>query len=173
MTDPSITDQSQTLVPLLKRAGAVIESEIRGASMGDTLVSGTRIRIRCGTGADYVNGTVIAFLGRNGLVGHRIVGTGRDRRGREFLLTRGDGTPIPDPPIDAERVLGEVIEWQDGEAWRPIRGAPPGTLLGRSVAAVTLMLIRGLLAVDAHLAARTAALLTKLSRRLPPRGLSS
>ncbi|MDZ4673538.1 MAG: hypothetical protein SGI84_03725 [Gemmatimonadota bacterium] len=168
MTEPSITDQSQTLAPLLKRAGAVIESEIRGRSMGGTLVSGTRIRIRCDTGADYRTGTVIAFLGGNGLVGHRIVGAGCDRRGRRHLLTRGDGSLVPDPPTEPERVLGEVIEWQDGESWRPLPPAPMRSLPGRTTAAAMLWLVRLLLSIDPRLAVRTAILLARVGRRLSP-----
>ena len=172
LTDPPTTDPGLALAPLLKRAGSVIESEIRGRSMGDTIVSGTRIRIRCGTAVDYPEGTVIAFLGGNGLVGHRVVGVGRDRLGGTYLLTRGDGSIVCDPPVEPERVLGEVIERQDGETWKPIPAAPPGTVLGRSIAAVSLLLVRTALAVDARLAARTAVLLTvvgrHLARRPPP-----
>jgi len=137
--------------------------------MGGTLVPGTWIRIRCGTGVDFAEGTVIAFLGGNGLVGHRIVGAGRDRRGGEFLLTRGDGTPIPDPPIDAERVLGEVIEWQDGDSWRPIPAAPAVTIIENISAAAILLLVRSALVIDVRFAARIAVLLSAIGHRLSPR----
>ncbi len=168
MTEPSITEQSQLLAPLLKRAGSIIESEIRGPSMGRTLEPGTRIRIRCGDGLGPPAGTVIAFLGGNGLVGHRIVGAGRDRRGRRHLLTRGDGSRITDPPIEPERVLGEVIEWLDGDTWRPLLPAPLQSLPGRMIAAAMLWLVRLLLAIDARLATRTAILLARVGRRLSP-----
>lgn len=169
MIDPPTTDQGLALAPFLKRAGSVIESQIRGRSMGGTLVSGTRIRIRCGTSLDYPEGAVIAFLGGRGLVGHRVVGRGRDRQGGALLLTRGDGSLICDPPVEPDRILGEVIEWQDGESWRPLPAAPPNTLLGRGTAAGTLLLIRVALAVDPRLAARTAVLLAALAQRLARR----
>lgn len=168
MPDPPTTDQGLALAPLLKRAGSIIESEIRGPSMGQTLKPGTRIRIRCGDGLDLSAGTVIAFLGGNGLVGHRIVGARRDRGGREFLLTRGDGSRIPDPPIEPERVLGEVIEWRDGESWRPLPPAPVQRLPGRTIAAAMLWLVRLLLSIDARLAVRSAILLARVGRRLSP-----
>ena len=168
MPDLPTTDQGLVLAPLLKRAGSIIESEIRGSSMGETLKPGTRIRIRCATGSDYPAGAVIAFLGGNGLVGHRIVGAGRDRRGRRLLLTRGDGSRIPDPPIEPDRVLGEVIAWQDGESWRPLPLAPGRSLPGRMIAAAMLWLVRLLLAIDARLAVRTAVLLARVGRRLSP-----
>lgn len=169
MTESPTTDQELALAPLLKRAGAVIESEIRGRSMGDTLAPGTRIRIRCGTGLDYPEGTVIAFVGGRGLVGHRVVGRGRDRRGEMLLLARGDASLVCDPPVEPKRILGEVIEWQDGEAWRPLPPAPPNGFPGRSIASGTLLLVRLALAVDARLATRTAALLAALGQRLSRR----
>lgn len=172
MPDPPTTDQGLALAPLLKRAGSIIESEIRGSSMGQTLKPGTRIRIRCGDGLDPPAGTVIAFLGGNGLVGHRVVGAGRDGGGRRLLLTRGDGSRIPDPPIESERVLGEVIEWQDGESWRPLPMAPPRSRFGRGTAAAMLLLVRLALVLDVRLAARTAILLARVGRRLSPPTLS-
>lgn len=172
MSDPPTTDQALDLAPLLRRAGSVIESEIRGRSMGSTLVPGTRIRIRCGTGTDYPDGTVVAFIGGRGLVGHRVVSRGRSRRGLAFLLTRGDGSLVCDPPVEPERLLGEIIEWQDGDTWRAVPSAPQVSVAGRGIAAANLLLVRLLLAVDAGLAARAAVLLAalgpRLSRRPPP-----
>lgn len=168
MSDPLTSDQALELAPLLRRAGTVFESEIRGRSMGSTLPPGTRIRIRCGTGAGYPEGAVIAFVGGRGLVGHRMVGRGRDRRGGVLLLTRGDGTLICDPPIEPDRILGEVIEWRDGDSWRPLPAAPAASLLERGTAAATLLLIRATLALDLRLAARTAVILAAVARRLAP-----
>lgn len=172
MTDPPTADQGLALAPLLKRAGSVIESEIRGRSMAGTLVAGTRIRIRCGTGTEYPDGAVIAFIGGRGLVGHRVVGRGRSRQGQAHLLTRGDGSLVCDPPVEPERVLGEIIEWQDGDTWRAVPAAPGVSFVGRGGAAANLLLVRLLLAVDAGLAARAAVLLAglghRLSRRPPP-----
>ncbi len=170
MSDPPTTDQALELAPLLKRAGSVIESEIRGWSMGGTLAPGTRIRIRCGTAASYPAGIVIAFVGGRGLVGHRVVGYGRPREGGALLLTRGDGTLVCDPPIEPERVLGEVIEWRDGEMWRPLPAAPPRGLLRRGAAAGMLQLVRSALAMDPRLAARIAVLFAAVARRLAPAG---
>ena len=168
MSDPPTTDQALELAPLLKRAGSVIESEIRGWSMGGTLAPGTRIRIRCGTAASYPAGTVIAFVGGRGLVGHRVVGHGHPSAGGALLLTRGDGTLVCDPPIEPERILGEVIEWREGETWRPLPAAPPRGLLGRGAAAGALLLVRAALALDPRLAARVAVLLAAVARRLAP-----
>ncbi len=157
-----LPDAAHSLAPLLQRAGAVIDSEIRGRSMGKTLPPGTKIRIRCATGADYAPGTVIAFLGGNGLVGHRVVG----RAGAQYLLTRGDGTVICDPPVEASRVLGEIIEWQDGEAWRAVPAAPTRGALSGLVATAVQWFIGGLHRVQPRLAAGSAAVLMKVGRRL-------
>ena len=168
MSDPPTSDQALELAPLLKRAGTIIESEIRGWSMGGTVAPGTRIRIRCGTATSYPAGTVIAFVGGRGLVGHRVVGYGRHRASGARLFTRGDGTLVCDPPIEPERVLGDVIEWRDGETWRPLPAAPPRGLLARGAAAGTLFMVRAAPAVDARLAARIAVLLAAVARRLAP-----
>ena len=160
------TDLGTALAPLLRRAGSVIESEIRGRSMGSTLPPGTRIRIRCLAEAGYRTGSVVAFVAGRGLVGHRVVGRGSDRRGRTVLLTRGDGTPVCDPPVEPDLVLGEVTDWHDGRAWRPIPDPPPITALRRLAAAGLLLLVRLTLAVDPRLAGRLAAGLALVAQRL-------
>lgn len=158
--------RAEALAPLLQRAGAVIESEIRGRSMGGTLPPGTRIRIRCDAARDYPEGTVLAFQGGRGLVGHRLVGRALDRRGLTLLLTRGDGTVIPDPPIEPARVLGEVVAWQQGEAWLPPRPAPSRSGPARAAASAAMWLVRIALAIHPGLAARVAVLLDATARRL-------
>src|SRR5690606_21872017 len=136
--------------------------------MGGTLAPGTRIRFRCGTAASYRVDSVIAFVGGRGLVGHRVVGHGGRGEGGALLLTRGDGTLVCDPPIEPDRVLGEVIEWRDGETWRPVPTAPPRGVLARGAAAGTLLLVRTALALHPRLAARIAVLLAAVARRLSP-----
>ena len=101
---------------LLGQQGRVIESRVQGASMGRTLPAGTAIRVRCTPGAECRTGDIIAFLAGTTPVVHRVVGRGS--RGR-YLLTRGDGTWMCDPPVVEDLVVGVVAEWHDGAAWRP------------------------------------------------------
>lgn len=159
-------DQGKALAPLLKRAGSVIESQIRGRSMGMTLPPGTTIRIRCGMGTDYPEGAVIAFIAARGVVGHRVVGRATDRQGRPMLLTRGDGMVPCDPPVPPDRVLGEVEAWRHGETWRPLPGPPfagPGRRLGMALA---LHIVRAALQLSPALAASVAETLVAIARRL-------
>ena len=107
---------------LLGQQGRVIESRVHGASMGRTLPAGTAIRVRCAAGATCRVGDVVAFLAGTVPVVHRVVGRGA-RRPR-YLITRGDGTWLCDPPVAEELVVGIVAEWQDGATWRPAAELP-------------------------------------------------
>lgn len=154
---------------ILKHATGVIESEIRGPSMGMTLPPGTRIRIQCGASATRARGAVVAFVGYRGLVGHRVVGHMRDGQGKTLLLTRGDGLLACDPPLDPERVLGEVTEWTDGNAWLPLP-APPRSATGRRVAqSMVLQLVKAAaILVTPAFAARVSEWLLAASRTGSP-----
>lgn len=137
--------------------------------MGATLPPGTRILIRCRSDGAYPDGCVVAFVASRGLVGHRVVGRGSPRGQRSMLLTRGDGTVVCDPPLERDRVLGEVTEWHDGEAWRPVR-PPPAWPAGRRFTAVgILLLVRTTLALNRALAARLARAMALVAQRLAPR----
>ncbi len=168
MSEPLPIDGGLGLLPLLQRAGRDIESTIQGRSMGNTLPPGTRILIRCRESGAYVNGSVVAFVATRGLVGHRVVGRRADSTGTVTLLTRGDGTLVCDPPLEPSRVLGEVTEWHDGEAWRPVPPAPARSTPARLGAAGLLLLVRAALAIDQEMAARLARLLTFVAQRLRP-----
>jgi hypothetical protein len=162
-------DGGLALVPLLQRAGRDIESTIQGRSMGATLPPGTRILIQCRTDGAYPDGCVVAFVASRGLVGHRVAGRGSDRGGRSVLLTRGDGTVVCDPPLEPDRVLGEVTKWHDGHAWRPVPPAPASTAGRRLCAAGLMLLIRATLVLDRGLAADLAEAMALAAQRLVPR----
>jgi hypothetical protein len=168
MTGPLPAEGGLALVPLLQRAGRDIESEIQGRSMGITLPPGTRILIQCREDGAYPDGCVVAFVAGRGLVGHRVVGRRSDRGRQPMLLTRGDGTIVPDPPVEADRVLGEVTERHDGKRWRPVPPAPIRSTVPRVGAAGLLLLVRAALVVDRDLAIRLARLLTFVAQRLRP-----
>jgi hypothetical protein len=161
---------------LLQRHGGEIESTVRGRSMGSTLPAGTRIRIGRQRPAGYPEGVVVAFLAGGTLVGHRVVGHCRDRRGRHALLTRGDGTIYCDPPIDPALVVGEVIAWESRSAWHAVPPAPGRGHAGVLVAAAVLGCVRALASMNRPLASRLVeaplsavrsarALLSRLSAR--------
>jgi hypothetical protein len=164
MTHPP-ADRGLTLAPLLRRAGSVIESELRGSSMGGTLSDGTRIRIRCGNEESYPAGAVIAYVIPGGLIGHRIVAVTSRHGGQPLYFTRGDATIVCDGPVQAGMVLGEVTEWFGGGTWRPLpRALAMG--LGRSLsAAVILAAIRITSGISAVAAGRISGALLRIAHR--------
>jgi len=168
VSGPLPIDSGLGLVPLLQRVGRDIESEIQGRSMGISLPPGTRILIRCREDGAYPDGCVVAFIAGRGLVGHRVVGRRSDRGGQPLLLTRGDGTIVPDPPVEANRVLGEVTEWHNGKEWRPVPPAPTQSTAPRLGAAGLLALVRMTLALDLNMAGRLARIMASVARRRAP-----
>jgi hypothetical protein len=106
---------------LLGQHGRVIESRVQGASMGRTLPAGTAIRVRCTPGAECRTGDIVAFLADTTPIVHRVVGRGAQGR---YLLTRGDGTWMCDPPVAEDLIVGVVAEWNDGAIWRSASELP-------------------------------------------------
>ena len=134
-------EEIRSLAHLLKRSGASIESEIRGSSMGRTLPNGTRVRIRCGEGLPFETGQIIAFLGDDRLIAHRMCGRGRTPGAREFLLTRGDATNLCDAPVPVATVLGIVTTRLGSEGWGDVPAPPPSTTPGRVMQALANTLL--------------------------------
>jgi len=171
MTEPP-PDRGLTLAPLLRRAGAVIESEIRGSSMGRTLPDATRIRISCHAEESYRPGMVMAFIIPGGLVGHRVVAVTKGRGGQTVFFTRGDGTVVSDGPVEAERVLGEVTEWFDGGSWCPVPAAPAMSPGRKFTAGLLLLLIQVSARVSVAASAGISRLLLRAAHRRRPRAPS-
>ena len=164
--ESSPPDWRLAVAPLLQRAGRVIESEITGTSMGSTLPPGTRIRIHCEDPGSAKPGAVVAVMTDRGLIGHRLIWRGVDRKGRSIALTRGDGLTVCDPPAVTDRFLGEITEWYSAAAWRPVPGAPPTSWLRRCAAMSMLLAVRCGLAIDVSVATRLTGLFEALDRRL-------
>ena len=141
----------QAVATLLKRSLSILESQVRGHSMGTTLLNGTHIRIRCGSIAARRPGAVITFLTEAGLVTHRVVAC---RRGH--VLTRGDATGACDPPVPFDRILGTVEAWRTGAEWLPVPGPPRRSLAGRLGSALSLCSVLAALVIHPRLAKRVA-----------------
>jgi len=109
--------------------------------MGDSLPPGTRIRIACREQPQYARGAIVTFLWGATPVTHRVVGSGRQRRTREYLLTRGDRSALCDPPVAVTHVLGVVTECLQHGQWLPPGQGPAQTwqrAFGRAFGEVTL-----------------------------------
>lgn len=124
---------ADAVVEVLQRAGTTLEADVRGQSMTGTLNGGARIRIVFTAGSQVERGDVVAFRAAAGVTVHRVVSTGVGRAAG-FLLTRGDGALLTDPPVALRQVLGVVREWRDAGEWRPV--ARPRIAGWRRLAAV-------------------------------------
>ena len=144
----------------------LVECELRGASMAGAIPRGSRIRIAF-TGAPCGRGDVVAFMTDGHLVVHRIVYR-RPRRRRNtpaLLITRGDAMMLPDAPIDADAVVGRVVEMRMRDGWQQV-GAPPRTpRRERLLACVALATIACLAHVRVPLARRVANWLQAMDHR--------
>jgi hypothetical protein len=141
----------KTVATLLKRSESILESQVRGHSMGPTLPDGVHVRIQCGTRRVRQPGAVVTFLTEPGLVTHRVVACRGDH-----VLTRGDATGACDPPVPLDCVLGTVDAWRLGNNWLPVPGPPRRSLAGRFGSALSLFAVLAALAVHPRLAKRVA-----------------
>ena len=109
----------------LFRSGAIgeITSEVAGMSMGSTIPHGAQIRIAPGA-PPYLRGTVIAFVAGGRTVVHRVRRERRWGRGRDFVITQGDGMILPDMPVERAAVLGPVTAVRRNGIWSPVEAAP-------------------------------------------------
>lgn len=150
---------------LLRHTHKEIESTVSGVSMGATIPDGSTIRISCDHPEEMSVGQVIAFLDSGGLVAHRIIARGCGRRGRRFLVTRGDGTSLCDAPVQNADVVGTVTEYKNSNGWCQIPA--PQRFLGvrGAVASGLVNAVRFALAVDVRLATAITGL-ARLARRL-------
>ncbi len=153
-------EQLLALGTLLTRSGKIIESEVRGSSMGSAIPTGSRIRICPLAGSEYSVGQVVAFVAGNKLFAHRIVHC--SSRG---VLTRGDAGILCDPPIPRESIVGAVTEcFQDGE-WRALKGRQPLALEKQRKADLAALLPRICMAINFSTARRVSRALLWLARR--------
>ena len=137
------------------------ESTLTGMSMGGALAAGSRIRVALVHRAGYEAGEVVAYLAGEQVIVHRVVHRGRGGAARGHLVTRGDATLVPDPPVAHGQVLGPVTGvWRAG-GWAPL-GSPRRRLLRARLARALLSAAAiGALYVSPR---ATAAVLTALHR---------
>jgi hypothetical protein len=108
----------------LRGPGRWIESTVSGWSMGSSLPPGSRIRIALAPHGHHEAGKVIAYLSDDQVIVHRVFHSGRFGAARGRLITCGDTTVVPDPPVEVARVLGPVTGvWRAGQ-WAPLPDPP-------------------------------------------------
>ena len=155
----STSDQLLAFGVLLGRSGKVIETEISGTSMGSTLPSGCRIRIRpLPTGA-YRSGQVVAFVANSRIFAHRIV-----HRTRQDVLTRGDSHSWCDLPMPVNAILGVVSERLVNGEWHLFGETAPSECERRKRSRIIETLLLVCLQIDIRLARRAWRSLMWLAR---------
>lgn len=117
-------DRILAVAERFQKEGRVIQSRVKGPSMGSCLPDGAPILIGLRQCEAYPPGSIVAFVGAQKVTVHRVVFCGRRGRARGILVTRGDASRLPDPPIEIGCVLGEVIAVQSEGGWvAPVAGA--------------------------------------------------
>lgn len=108
---------------LLQRSGKQVEAVVNGDSMHPTLPAGARVLIDC-TPTELLPGDIVCFVAGEKLICHRLLYGGRFRRAKEYVITRGDGTWLCDPPAARNTVLGVVIKQLSADAEQTVATAP-------------------------------------------------
>jgi hypothetical protein len=144
---------------LLARSGKVIESNICGTSMGATLPSGSRIRIRPLLAGEYDVGQVVAFVSGGAIFAHRIV-----YRTQQGVLTRGDTHSLCDFPVPLDAILGAVTEWFIEGKWQGFGDAPTCICERSRSAWAAETLLRTCMRIDIGVARRVSRAFMRLVR---------
>jgi hypothetical protein len=149
-----VTGRVPAIAAVLRAHGREIESRVEGTSMGATLPESSQVRIRCGEPDADSRDAIVAFLAGSRLVSHRVVHQGRRGRASQYLITRGDGRLLPDPPVRRGDVLGTVTGVWIGDGWVPPGGRPAQPPLRRLAVGLLGLLAKGAVEVDVALAER-------------------
>jgi hypothetical protein len=141
----------------LRAPGRSFESTVTGTSMGPGLGPGSRIRVALVHRARYEAGEVVAYVSGGQVVVHRVAHRGRAAAARGYLITRGDATLVPDPPVDHGRILGPVTGVWRAAGWMSPSGPPRRSLRAKVACALSLAAAMGALYVSPRATARAVA----------------
>jgi hypothetical protein len=83
-----------------------------GSSMMPTLPPDVEVSFACGFGVEV--GDIAVLLHRGQVLVHRVVARCEPLR---LILTRGDGTWVPDPPTAEDQVVGRLLQMRRGSEW--------------------------------------------------------
>jgi len=149
---------------IIKQRGDIIELTVFGSSMSPTLERGGRIRVRCIDRPDYHRGQVVTFRIGNRLVTHRIVHHGHVGSARNWLLARGDGRMLIDPPIASSEVIGVATHSLCRDQWCDIGPAPKQALHRRIIATMIAWVVALAMELHPSLGKATRAAVGRLGR---------
>jgi hypothetical protein len=110
-----------------KKQGRTLTAQFGGTSMLPTLPAGAELTFLCGEAVAV--GDIAVLVHRDRILVHRVVARSDTER---WVLTRGDGTWVPDPPTALDQVVGRVVAVRRGPEWVDPPPAPP--MRGRALA---------------------------------------
>lgn len=110
-----------------RRAGGRLRLVVRGRSMAPLLRPGDLIELLPVSLASLRPGAILVVAPPEGPLTHRLV-----RAEGERLWLWGDAAPVPDPPVEARALLGQVVARERAGRRLELRGAP-WALLGRAM----------------------------------------
>lgn len=155
------------IAALLRSRGCEVECRVQGDSMAPTLPDSALVRIRFATDASIAVGQIAAFVAGRHVIAHRVLHRGRrTSAAREHLLTGGDATVLPDPPVRVAAVLGPVIALLEADTWSSPAGPPPIRSWRRAVRGVLVAVVAGTMLLNVRLAAALTIALIRTRRRL-------
>jgi hypothetical protein len=106
-------------------AGEVLRStgklrlQVTGWSMLPTVMPGETLEVESFGDGEVSLGDIVLFRREGRLFAHRVVTVASDS-GSDQIITRGDGMPNADPPLDSSDVLGKVCRiLRDGKSRKP------------------------------------------------------
>ena len=100
------------LAKMLRGTDREFDAVVRGTSMGETIPTSARVRIRCQPHERIQIGSVVSFIGGQTLITHRLVHRGERGSAQGYFVTHGDGVWLCDPPCEVERLVGVAQRWQ-------------------------------------------------------------
>lgn len=105
------------------RSTGKLRLQVTGWSMLPTVMPGETLEVEslgnAGVSRQVARGDIVLFRRDGRLFAHRVVTVASDS-GSEQIVTRGDGMPHADSPLDSSDVLGKVSRiFRDGESRKP------------------------------------------------------
>lgn len=108
------------LCELWKAARRPVWLTLAGYSMAPTLLPGTKVKLDCGCRVeDCAQGDILAFRHGGSLIIHRLTTITGDTPA--LYICKGDGNPHYDEPVEADAIVGKVVETQPPAVWIRLR----------------------------------------------------
>jgi signal peptidase I len=118
-------ERRQHAIALRQRLDATRNEQtilFHGRSMAPALADGDCLRVRRVPLAELRPGDIVVFADGEQLIVHRLLALHTRAAGEATLITKGDGAPLADTPVDAGAFVGVVTEVVRDGARRVLAG---------------------------------------------------